>query len=68
MPTTDPEADLEETFIREFLHTHGYEIDDLARMADPERTMVMTEASRYAAVRLAEVEARARFVHEIHGV
>lgn len=67
LTTTDPEADLEQTFIREFLYTRGCDVDDLAQMSDTERTAILTDASKYAAMKLAEVESRARFVHEIHG-
>jgi hypothetical protein len=67
MSTLDREADLERMLIREFLRSRGCDIDALARLSDAERTALLAEASTYAAAKLAEIEARAHFVHDIHG-
>ena len=54
-------------FIREFLRASGYDFDSLAALSDMERATLMAKASTYAADKLAEVDERARFLHEIHG-
>lgn len=62
----DPERQLESALIDEFLRTRG--LDSVALHALPEDTAwrVLAEASMFAATRLAEIESRAHFVHEIH--
>lgn len=67
MPIHDPEGELEQTFIREFLRGRGHDEASLNALNAHERSALLAEASKYAAVKLAEVEARAHFVHEIHG-
>jgi hypothetical protein len=66
-PLKDPKAPLEEALIDEFLRAGGYDWRALDRLPDVERTRLFQHAAAYAALRLAEVEARARFVHELHG-
>ena len=65
-PLEDPEGQLESALIEEFLRARG--LDSVALHALPQATAkrVLTEASVYAATKLAEVESRAHFVHEIH--
>ena len=63
----DPEAAIEDALIEEFLTARGLDAQSLAAMSDPDRRRVLVEASTYAADRLAEVEARAHFLHELHG-
>ena len=65
-PLEDPEGPLESTLIEEFLRARG--LDSVALHALPEDTAkhVLTEASVYAATKLAAIESRAHFVHEIH--
>lgn len=67
MPIQDPEGELEQTFIREFLRGRGHDDASVNALSDRERSALLAEAAKYAAVKLAEVEARAHFVHEIHG-
>ncbi len=62
----DPEARLEEALIEEFLGARGLDADALHALPEAEAKRVLTEASVYAAAKLAEVEARAHFVHDIH--
>jgi len=64
---TDPEGKLEQTLIREFLRSRGHDEASVAALGDADRRALLAEASKYAAVRLAAVEARAHFVHDIHG-
>ena len=66
-PSEDPEARLERALIDEFLQTRGHDSVSVERLPEGERTRLLQDASTYAAGRLAEMEARARFVHELHG-
>jgi hypothetical protein len=63
----DPEGRLESSLIQEFLRARGLDGNALHGLPKEEMKRVLTEASAYAAAKLAEVEARAHFVHEIHG-
>jgi hypothetical protein len=62
----DPEGRLEAAFIEEYLQARGYDAQALRALTEEEAKRVMKDASMYAAMKLAEVEARAHFVHEIH--
>ena len=63
----DPTGPLERAFIEEFLASHlqGVNIDALDEVA---RTRLLCQACTYAASRLAEMEAKAHYVDEIHGL
>ena len=63
----DPEAQLETALIEEFLRARGLDSSALHALPEDEAKRVLAEASVYAAAKLAEVEARAHFVHKIHG-
>jgi hypothetical protein len=63
----DPEGQLERALIDEFLRARGLDSGALRALPEDEAKRVLTEASVYAASKLAEVEARAHFVHAIHG-
>jgi hypothetical protein len=63
----DPHARLEKAFIEEYLRGQGYSPEDLHHLPEDVVKRLMTEASLYASVKLTEVEARARFVHEVEG-
>jgi len=63
----DPEAALERTYIEEYLRAQGHTLQSLNDLPDEEAKRLMTEASSYASVRLAEVETRAHLVEDIHG-
>jgi hypothetical protein len=62
----DPEGRLEQALITEFLRMRGLDSSTLHALPEDEARRVLTEASVYAAGRLAEVETRAHFIHEIH--
>lgn len=66
-PIQDPEGPLEQALIAEYLRTRGHDSRSVERLPEPERRQLLQEASTYAAAKLTEVEARARFVHELHG-
>jgi hypothetical protein len=63
----DPEGQLETALIEEFLRARGLDSAALRALPEVDATRVLTEASVYAAAKLAEIDARAHFVHEIHG-
>jgi hypothetical protein len=62
----DLNAQLERAFIEEYLRTHGWD-PRLVRSLPPEQlTELLKDACLYASAKLAEVEARAHYVQEIH--
>jgi hypothetical protein len=63
----DKYAQLERAFIDEFLRISGHDKQTVAALPHEKRIALLTQASEYAAVKLAEVEARAHYIHEIHG-
>ena len=65
-PMEDPTRRLEQAFIDKYLRVHGHE-PEAVRLLPPDRAKALLEAaSTYAAGRLAEFEARAHYVREIH--
>jgi hypothetical protein len=62
----DPEGQLETALVEEFLRARGFDSSALHALPADEAKRVLTEASVYAATKLAEVEARAHFVRAIH--
>jgi hypothetical protein len=66
-PSQDPEGELERALIGEFLRAHGHEHRSVEALPEPEQKRLLEAASVYAAGRLTEIDARARFVHELHG-
>jgi hypothetical protein len=65
-PMEDPEAQLEQALIEEFLLSHGHPPRDVPALPEDQRRRLLEAASVYAAGRLAEIQARAHYVHEIH--
>jgi hypothetical protein len=65
---TDRAAVLEGEFIAEFLGRSGYSTRSLHELPEDDARALMRDASVYASVRLAEVESRAHYIHEIHDV
>jgi hypothetical protein len=66
-PIQDHEAKLERALIDEFLRQRGHPREELLTLPEEEQTRLLREARRYASERLAEIEARAHYVKEIHG-
>jgi hypothetical protein len=62
----DQTAPLEQSFIDEFLERRGLTRAMLSNLPSSEIHLIMLEATMYASVRLAEVEARAHYVHDLH--
>jgi ribonuclease HIII len=63
----DKYAQLERALIDEFLRINGYDSHTVLTLPEEKRIALLTNAAEYAAVKLAEVEARAHYIHEIHG-
>jgi hypothetical protein len=63
----DLKSQLERALIDEFLRTHGYDRANVSGPPSAEHERLMKEACTYASGKLAEVEARAHFVHDMHG-
>jgi hypothetical protein len=66
-PLEDHMAHLEQALIDDFIRRGGHDPAHLEQLPQAEREELLKRATTYAASRLAEVEARAHYVHEIHG-
>jgi hypothetical protein len=64
-PYETHQSGLETHYIDDFLAMKGYTRADLVRMPSEEVKPLMVEASRYASMKLAEHEARAKFTRDI---
>lgn len=60
-----PESTLEKQLIEEYLASRGFNWESLRELPELERKNLIEEACRYASLKLAEVESRARFRSEI---
>jgi hypothetical protein len=67
VPLVEPQAKLERALIDEYLHTHGYDLRTLHELPADRIKSVLRDAAIYSAGKLAEVEARASYLHELHG-
>jgi hypothetical protein len=65
-PLEDPQARLERALIDEYLQGRGCTLSTVGLRPPDERRQLLTQAAQYAAVRLAEIDARAAYVQEIH--
>jgi hypothetical protein len=63
----DPHATLERALIEEFLDHLGYSLQSLSTLPEAQQRAVMQFAATYATLRLSEIEARARYLHEVEG-
>ncbi len=63
----DPTAQLGKMYIEEFLRSKGHTWESVCQLPKEEAKKLMTDASTYAAVKLAEVYAKAHTVEELHG-
>ena len=61
-----PNASLENLLIEEFLESRGHTRRSVRKLAAAEASAVLRAANEHASVRLAEIEARARYIQEIH--
>jgi hypothetical protein len=62
----DPQAHLERTFIDQYLQERGCSLATVKDKPAEEGRALLAQASQYAAGRLAEIDARAAYIHEIH--
>jgi hypothetical protein len=65
-PIEGPNAVVEKALIQEFLKEQGYSLADLKTLPTEVAEKLMKAASRYASLKMEEVEARAHFVQELH--
>ena len=63
----DPTEQLEEALIEEFLEARGYDRHSVQALSEDQARQLLTDASVHASSKLSEVEARAHYVHELHG-
>ncbi len=64
----DPQARLVQMYIEEYLREKGHTWESICHLPDKEAAKrLMIEASTYAAVKAAEVEATAHVIEELHG-
>jgi len=63
----DQTARLEQALIDEFIRQSGHDPARLRDLPENDRDALLKQAARYATNRIAEVEARAHYVHELHG-
>ncbi len=66
-PIEDPIAHLEQALIDEFIRLRGHDPARLSGLAAGELDELLKHATAYASAKLAEVESRAHYVHELHG-
>jgi hypothetical protein len=59
-------GEFERSLIDAFLLARGFDAPKLAALPEAERDRLLRAASVYASARLAEVEARSHYVHDIH--
>jgi hypothetical protein len=62
-----PQSSLERKLIKEFLLEQGYRPSDLKNLPREQARSLMVAACRYASLRLAEVESKARMREGIRG-
>jgi hypothetical protein len=61
----DPNALLERALIEEYLKQQGYSLKTLKTLPKDVVEKLMKEATRFASLKLEEIEDRARFIEEI---
>jgi hypothetical protein len=62
----EPKVAMEKALIEEYLIEQGYSLEKLKELPERVAKQLMKEASRYASLKLEEIEARAHLVEEIH--
>ena len=62
----DPQARLERALIEQYLQERGCSLSTMHAKSAGEQRALLSQASLYAAGRLAEIDARAAYIHEIH--
>ena len=67
MRMQDPHSTLGKTFVEAFLRDKGYTLQSVRELPEEEARRLLSAASQYASCKLAEVEAKARCLKDIHG-
>ena len=67
-PERETRAILEKGLIDEYLKNKGYDRDSLKKLPEDEAHRLMAEASIYASGKLAEIETKARYKHNLKDV
>lgn len=62
----DPQARLERALIEQYLQERGCSLSTMKAKSAGEQRALLGQASLYAAGRLAEIDARAAYIHDIH--
>jgi len=62
----EPKNAMEKALIEEYLVGQGYSREKLKDLPEELVKKLMQEATRYASLKLEEIQARAHFVEEIH--
>jgi hypothetical protein len=62
----DPQAELAIHYIEAFLHDKGYTWQSMKTLPEAEARQLFIEASTNAALKLTEIEDKARLVHVLH--
>jgi hypothetical protein len=66
-PLHEPLAELEHHLISAYLAGTGHDLDTLLARTDEDARRLLAEASRYASMKLCEIEARSHYLHHLHG-
>jgi hypothetical protein len=66
-PVEDPTGQLELAFIDQFIRSRGYDPGALDALPPELRQSLQKLATAYAGAKLAEMESRAHYVHELRG-
>ena len=65
-PLQEPQAQLEQHLIDDYLLALGHDPDALRQRRDAAARKLLAAASQHAALRLTEVESRAHYVRDLH--
>ena len=63
----DPVEKLEKMYLDDFLRSKGYTWQSVNALPENERKKILTAASTYVGLKMAEVEGKARISDELHG-
>jgi hypothetical protein len=61
----DIHAELEKSLINECLKRKGYTLESLSKLPEDEAHRIMSEAATYASGKLAEIDNRAQYKHNL---
>lgn len=60
-----PQSRLERKYLEEYLQSKGYTLESIRNLAREERRQLLIEACTYASLKLANIEAKAKFKEDI---